>query len=86
MGGCLDDVSVMSRSCLFWLGRCAGNCVVMSLSCLGHVSVVSRSRLGDVSVLVWCGLSDVSSSARGCRDDVTVLYPQCVRDDTAMFG
>ena len=58
----------------------------MSGSCLGRVSVSSRSRLGDVSVLVWCGLSDVLGSARGCLDDVSVLYPQCVRDDTAMFG
>ena len=33
-----------------------------------------------------CPLSDVSGSARGCLDDVSVLYPQCVRDDTAMFG
>ena len=53
--GRLDDVSVMSRSCRFWLGRCPGNNVIMSLSCLGRVSVVSRSRLGRVSVSSrWC--------------------------------
>ena len=55
VGGCLDDVSVMSRSCRFWLGRCPGNGVVTSLSCLGHVWVMSRSCLGLVSVSSrWC--------------------------------
>ena len=57
--GCLDLVSVMSRSCL-------GLVSVMSRSCLGRVSVVSRSCLGDVSVMSRSCLGRVSVMSRSC--------------------